>query len=205
MRPEPDPKRRDPFPERTQIWTEGRQQPRFKAGAFWRVGVAMARIWLVPLLDRAALGLSGLSREIAAGRFRVRVAWMGRAARFVPSRLSVAALVAGFAARVSEARTILKPLPVTAPPQPVRLRPQVKATGSTDLSLAAIRAAIRSVEAPEAAPPPPPAPSSPAWRTMLTQGAAHALAWTSLALALPVGLTQALIYHIDGGDLADWT
>lgn len=43
-----------------------------------------------------------------------------------------------------------------------------------------------------------------ALRPILALACAHAIAWSSLTLSLPVGLVQALMFHLNGGDLADW-
>ncbi len=207
--PRPAFKAPDPNPDRPAIWAEGRQQPRFNALAFLNVGQAMARLWLVPLMDRTAVWLTGQGTQIAAGRYCINLSWLGRAERFVPSRLKVGGVVGGLALRVTEARGILQPIPepveaFVLPEQRVQVqRPKPAA----DPALAAIRAAIHTKE-PEAAPAQPvlTAKAPPGFvRKLLALAAAHLIAWSSLALALPVGLFRAVVYHLDGGDLTTWS
>ncbi len=38
----------------------------------------------------------------------------------------------------------------------------------------------------------------------LARGLSHVIAWSTLALAMPVGLVRAALFHLNGGDLADW-
>ena len=39
---------------------------------------------------------------------------------------------------------------------------------------------------------------------LLARVAAHGIGWSLLTLTLPVGLVRATLYHLNGGDLADW-
>jgi hypothetical protein len=39
---------------------------------------------------------------------------------------------------------------------------------------------------------------------VLWRAAARAVLWILLAFALPAGAIKALVYHLDGGDLANW-
>lgn len=41
-------------------------------------------------------------------------------------------------------------------------------------------------------------------RPHVARTAAHVIAWSVLAITLPIGLVQATLYHLNGGDLADW-
>lgn len=82
-----------------------------------------------------------------------------------------------------------------------------------DPDLRAVRAIIREERSPPAptraqapAAIPDPADPKPAGEgsRFLARLAAHGIAWTSLGLALPIGLTQATLFHLNGGDLTDW-
>lgn len=226
-------------PGRPPIWVDGRQSPRFKPGAWASVGERMARRWLAPHLDRSAGRLSALAAMTAAGRFALPLDRLGKAARFVPSRLTVGAAVAGLGARLAEARSILLPPPPVAEPpaHPNLIRPDFgqrpsrpapaqgadaalvrmpRAAVSPDLR--AIRAIIHEeapADQPADQPPvgqivgqtvdrPAAAPGRGAVAKTLARLSAHAIAWSALGLALPVGLVQATLFHLNGGDLTDW-
>ncbi|MBI1172249.1 hypothetical protein GC209_12680 [bacterium] len=73
----------------------------------------------------------------------------------------------------------------------------------------AVQAIRAMMQAQASAPSPLPAsarflPIGPQEPTVLMRIGAHAIAWGSLTLALPIGLVQAGWYHLNGGDLKDW-
>ena len=114
-------------PGRTPIWAAGSQQPKFDLRAWGFVAQALSRRWLDPRLDRMAAALASGGGQVASGRFRVNVAWLGRASRWVPTCGSVGKCIAASGARVSEARAILQPrLPAPEPiAYPNLIRPQL--------------------------------------------------------------------------------
>lgn len=249
------PSLKDPAPERPPIWVDGRQQPKFHVRAWAAVGTQMARRSLAPWLGRTGSGLGNFGAAVAAGRYRVKTGWMGRASCIVPSHRQVAAGLSGLAARFSEAQRILLPEPVAPEPlaypdlirRPERSRapvapapspapaapalslaadnPAVPRSDLGEPALAAIRALIHAVPdlPPEDQPAAPSAPVArpveeliaaerPALGRRLLAGAArvtapvlaHGIAWGLLLLVLPVGLGQAGLYHLNGGDLREW-
>jgi hypothetical protein len=232
--PRPENESRDATPERPPIWVDGRQQPRFDLRAWVRVGEAMARRWLVPHLGATSGHLSVLGGQIVAGRFAVNLSWLGKAERYLPSRQSVGETVIVLALRMSEARLILDPAPQApeplAYPDLIRARKAAQPAASAAIvsppaaappqraevepTLSAIRAVLRGL--PEAEPvvaPPPivqvidlPKKDAPTSRfgLLLARSLSHMIAWSTLILALPVGLTQATLFHLNGGDLTDW-
>lgn len=111
------PSLKDPVPDRPPIWVDGRQQPKFHVRAWAMVGTEIARRSLAPRLGRASIRLAGFGATVASGRYSPATGWMGRAERFVPSRLQVGAGVCALAARVAEAGKILMPDPT--PPEPL--------------------------------------------------------------------------------------
>ena len=109
---------------------------------------------------------------------------------------------------------LIRPTPAaslaTVPPQtfaPSRL-------ADDEQTLSAIRAIMRSLpEADSAGKRPAPPQGVDVQRKVVASGTfgllfaralSHQIAWSTLILALPVGLAQAKIYHLNGGDLADW-
>lgn len=216
--------------ERPPIWVAGQQQPKFAFLAWIRVGQAMTRRWLAPRLTRASAWLLTVSEQIEAGRFTLLPGWLGRAQHYFPTRTAIGGAVAGVSDRMAEARLLL--LPALAQPQAPDYpdligAPAARVTASvgprrhlsdTDPAVQAIRAMINAeaeppftqpapVTSPKTAPTmrfSPIEPPEPALPTLAMRLGAHAIAWSSLALILPVGLVQATIYHLNGGDLADW-
>ena len=258
-------------PGRTPIWAAGSQQPKFDLRAWGFVAQAVSRRWLDPRLDRMAAALASGGGQVASGRFRVNVAWLGRASRWVPTCGSVGKCIAASGARVSEARAILQPrLPAAEPiaypnlirpqltrpdsgqPEPMRpeltrpaltrpcptgpdlTRPDLTRPAPVQPTLARPPSAQPAPVQPTPAHPPPvqPTPAQPPaaeptltrptpappldmtakaatpspsrLRRLMSRAAAHGIAWGALALTLPVGLVQATLYHLNGGDLADW-
>ncbi|MGV8987331.1 MAG: hypothetical protein ACOH2H_13755 [Cypionkella sp.] len=219
-------------PERPPIWVEGRQQPRFKLWAWIMVGQALTRRWLAPRLDRSAARLTELAGQITAGRFKLKLGWLGKAQRFVPSRSAVSARLAGLSARMTEARAILVPPPPSEPiaypnlirinaayaSRPVKAEKPPSPVSDTDPAMQAVRAVLQAaphldpnaeqVAKLEAKPGAdrflPIEPAQPPRPTLAMWLGAHGIAWCSFVLALPVGLVQATLYYLNGGDLADW-
>lgn len=113
------------------------------------------------------------------------------------------------------------PRRATLPAAPARIRPSSRASDAADVpddpDLAAIRALLLLPEpdpdtapqgqaSPATAPRTAPRPDAPHWRReFLADTAATGLGYGLLILALPVGLTRALIAHLDGQDLREMT
>lgn len=122
--------------------------------------------------------------------------------------------------------------PVPPPPTPPATRPAGLADFDAP-TLAAIRALIDDMRVPEPVTPqrpaPPPPPQPPSGRVLLTQGvpltppepkpptlverlagqarrcAAGLIAGTVTLVVLPVGLVKAVLLHLNGNDLRDWS
>ena len=220
--------------ERPAIWIDGRQQPKFDLRAWAGVGHDMARRWLVPHLETTSARLSVWGGQIAAGRYRDAIDRLGRVERVLPSRHLVGAAVAGLAARVADARLILDPVSEpSAPdayPDMIRMPDAAKSSTTSETispppapaprdaneepTLSAIRAVLRGLPAEE------PARAQPVTKPVIDtpkKGAApsflgllfarslsHIIAYGALLLAMPVGLVQATVFHLNGGDLTDW-
>lgn len=218
-----------PAPDRPPIWVDGRQQPRFDLRVWAKVGQAMARRWLVPQPGTASGQIAGLGGQIAGGRFGVNLSWLGKAQRCVPSRCMVSRTMVGIAARVAEAQLILDPGPAAieplAYPNLIRAKPAPAVAivspspaphpnpAEEEPTLNAIRVILRTLPQTEVAPARPAAPIFvlPNKKTatsrpglFLERTLSRMIAWSSQTLALPVGLTQAMLFHLNGGDLADW-
>lgn len=220
LKPSPKP------PPRPPIWVDGRQHKRFDLRDWTRMGHQMARDWLLPHLDHGSHRLSALAGQIAQGRFAVNLPALDR---WLPSRPAVAAAVAWLAIRMAEARRMLdsSPDPI-ARPDVSRSPPsggpaKAAATISPHLAPALdnshaepLRAAIRAVL--QNLPDDVPAPTAPIPRqgldlpkidapndrpgALFTLTLSHFIVWSGLAVALPVGLARALVFHLDGGDLS---
>lgn len=218
--------------ERPPIWIDGRQQPKFAFGPWLTVGQTMARRWVLPHLGAGSARLQALGGQIAAGRFAMSLSALGRAARLVPSRRTLGDLVTGFGLRLADARLILDPSAATperlAYPDLIRVveKPAPRAAAATispsiapdprrrdvEPTLSAIRAVLRDLAEPVTVPQAQPhviglqtkdAKEGPLG-LLFARFLAHMLAWGALILALPVGLGQATLFHLNGGDLADW-
>lgn len=220
--------------DRPAIWIEGRQQPKFDLRAWAGVGHAMARRWLVPHLQTGSVRLSVWGDQIAAGRYQAAAERLGRVGQNLPSRRVVGGAVTGLSARLADAKLILDPAQTqSAPlayPDMIRASEPAKpqATAATisprpapaphaaelEPTLSAIRAVLRGLPAEEPArPQPAPAqvmdpPKNHAVQNglglLFARGLSHLIAYGALLVAMPVGLVQATLFHLNGGDLTDW-
>ena len=120
--PQHGPKSRPPGPSgpdqeiRPKIWVEGRQQPKFNLGAWARVSLTITRRNLGPLMDAGAARTHRFGQSVLQGERRPDLAWLGRAAKAVPSHQSVGALVTGAAQLLADGREIVLPAPVPEDP-----------------------------------------------------------------------------------------
>lgn len=89
--------------ERPAIWASGGQRPPFDLRAFGRAGVLLARDGVAPIHAWAARGLRRAALAVKEGRGRIAAEKLGRAGRFVPSHLRVAAWVANLATTFAHA------------------------------------------------------------------------------------------------------
>lgn len=103
------PNERKPGSGKPKIWAEGGQRPPFDLRAFGRSSLFLARSGVAPLLGWAAEALRRIATNVAAGAGRIPEAKLGRAARFVPSHLRVAAWVKNFAAVLGHASATADP------------------------------------------------------------------------------------------------
>lgn len=210
---------------RPQIWAEGSQRPRLDPRALLRASLHLGRekaavplAWSAQMLRRAAV-------NIAAGAGRIPEAKLGRAARFVPSHLRVAAWVQNAAATMAHASANadpdasrgnalvaaiephlwpLPPLPAAPLPedaQPSEVQPVILPEPEPDPTLRAIRAELATPQteapAPASAPPAPPGPVA----LGAIQVSGYLIGWGVSLAAFPLGLVLALIRHLKGEDL----
>ena len=223
----------DPGAAQPRIWVEGRQQARFDVKAFASVSTTLTRRTLGPLLNRASVRVMAFGLRVEQGDLRPDLAWMGRAARAVPSHQAVGRALAGLGACLTQAAAIALPTPIQndttyrdliqpmrvvqsdtgrlAKPVSTRKKPQ-----SDETTLRAIRAMMLE---------PDPLPEVPRARGKATQAgqpkpamakasrlAGHALTtvlaqmigWAMLVAVYPYGAGKAVFVHLNGGDLANW-
>lgn len=88
---------------RPEIWASGGQRPPFDLRALGRAGLRLARLAAAGLMARAARGLRRVAVKVKAGRGRLPAGKLGRAERFVPSHLRVAAWIANLATTCAHA------------------------------------------------------------------------------------------------------
>jgi hypothetical protein len=103
------PNRRKPDEGKPKIWITGGQRPPFDLRAFGRASLHLARSAVAPVLAWAAGTLRQGAVNIAAGSGRIPEQRLGRAARFVPSHLRVAAWVQNLAATLAHASATADP------------------------------------------------------------------------------------------------
>ncbi len=213
------------------IWVDGRQRPRFDVAAFGAVSLCSAKRSLAPHMQDCAARLALLADKIAQGEFRLNFEWAGRAKRFLPSARQVANAAQGLCHLMTIGSAALLP-PAAAPETiayPNLIRPSVPpdpgAADALDLPpfyrhAAPEEATLRSIRAlmGDANPPPGIAASARGlthgaksasddnkFGALLGHGAALGLAGLFLIFALPHGAMTALQYHLNGGDLKDWS
>lgn len=200
-------------PLRPPIWTEGRQPLTFGLAAWARVATAMAARDLVPAIDDATGRLTRLADRVGRGDLRVTAAW-GK--RILPSHQNVGRAIAALERSLTAARTLLaapelllKPLaypnldlhlsdcPAIPPsPKPEKLEP----------TLHAIRSAIGTPAHANPYAPTPPMPLADNARQSRTGAiTAHGVLAVLMLFAWPRGAVKAMLYHLDGGDLRDWS
>ncbi|WP_149589400.1 hypothetical protein [Tabrizicola flagellatus] len=88
---------------RPEIWASGGQRPPFDLRALGRAGLHLSRTAVAGLTAGAARGLRRAAVNVKAGRGRIPAGKLGRAERFVPSHLRVAAWIANLAATFAHA------------------------------------------------------------------------------------------------------
>ena len=107
-----DPLRRKPEPRekpRPKIWAEGDQRPPFNLRAFGRASLHLSREGVAPLHAWAARTTRRVAVNVKNGAGRIPEEKLGRAARFVPSHLRVAAWIKNGAAILSHASAVADP------------------------------------------------------------------------------------------------
>lgn len=226
-----DPMRKKPGADRPEIWVSGGQRPPFDLRALGRASLHLSREGLAPLHAWAARKLRRQAEAVREGRGRIPAGKLGRAGRFVPSHLRVAAWVKNLAATLSHASATADPdvkrgnalvaeiephlwgqppagapaIDEPAPPAgevgPVVL-PEPKVLQPGDDPLAAIRDEITTGPSPVRTIS---ADQPPAPPGPVTEGAiqvsGYLIGWASIILALPVTLVWALWLWISGRDL----
>jgi hypothetical protein len=216
--------------QRPKIWVEGRQRPNFDLKAYAVTAFGMAKRGLIPEMLDAEERLTRLGLRVAKGEVRFDLTWAGRLQRLVPSHQAVGRLVTGLAELFAGARLLLAqesaaPVSAASPRMPVaadipQQRPSAVALEPT---LHAIRSAIST--APHyagldqiGAPNVRAAMERPVVRkedtgTGLSARLKH-LVWLAacksllgilLVFAAPAGAIKAMMFHLDGGDLGDWS
>jgi hypothetical protein len=100
------PRAAPPPAERPKIWVEGEQRPRFSIRGLRRATLHLAREGVTPLNARAAWSLRRGAMKVASGVGRIPEARLGRAARFLPSHLRVAAWIKNGAAVMAHASAV---------------------------------------------------------------------------------------------------
>lgn len=88
---------------RPEIWASGGQRPPFDLRALGRAGLHLSRTAVAGLTAGAAHGLRRAAVNMKAGRGRIPAGKLGRAERFVPSHLRVAAWIANLATTFAHA------------------------------------------------------------------------------------------------------
>jgi hypothetical protein len=101
--------RRPDEPQRPRIWAEGGQRPPFVVKAFGQASLHLARVGVAPLNAWAARRTRQLAEKVRDGAGRIPAEKLGRAARFVPSHLRVAAWIKNAAAVLAHASATADP------------------------------------------------------------------------------------------------
>ena len=226
-----NPLRKKPGAGRPEIWATGGQRPPFDIRALGRSSLHLSREGVAPVLAWAARRLRRAAVNVMAGKGRIPAGKLGRAERFVPSHLRVAAWVKNLAATLSHASATSDPdikrgnalvaeiaphlwaeaapevpqAPEPAPPMaevgPVTL-PEPKAAQAGDDPLASIRGEIGVAAEPDR---PRAADDPPAPPGPVAEGAiqvaGYLIGWGTMILALPYGLARALWLWVSGRDL----
>jgi hypothetical protein len=204
-----------PSDSRPPIWVEGQQRAKLDLTAFVHVAHAMAKRDLLPTIDDAATRLQVLGEMVNAGAFELP----GKDhLTLLPSREWVAGRIKMFGNLVQDSASLIRPpiedaipVPVSNPvAPPARPAQAVSEKIQIEPTLQAIRNAILTTQhdhdvelGPEGADGP----------SGMAQGSdqrragfkAKALLAVMMPFAWTGGAVRALIYHIDGGDLRDWS
>lgn len=104
-----DPLRRKPGKARPKIWASGGQRPPFDLRALGRASLFLSRTGVAPIHAWAARGFRRAAVNVKNGAGRIPAEKLGRAERFVPSHLRVAAWVKNLAAVLSHASATADP------------------------------------------------------------------------------------------------
>ncbi|MES2816232.1 MAG: hypothetical protein V4720_15135 [Pseudomonadota bacterium] len=225
------PLQKKPALDRPEIWTSGGQRPPVDLRALGRASLHLSREVVTPLHAWAARSLRLRAERVRDGAGRIPAEKLGRAARFVPSHLRVAAWVQNLAAVLSHAsatadRDVLRgnalvaeirphlwdraatvptepePLPLpTGEVAPVVL-PEPRILQPDDDPLASIRDDIAAGPETGSTPDPDRPPAPPG---PVAEGAiqvsGYLVGWGTTLLALPYGFGHALWLWITGRDL----
>ena len=219
---------------RPPIWVDGRQRPAFNVPAFARASCAMALRNLLPVIDDATARLAISGQRFQQRGSEPSMHLTGQIPLFYQlvgaSSLALGRLFSATRALIAPpqvppatvADATLGPRPVPTPAPAKQARP-IRPVATTEPILHAIRSAIAATGhdfADEISPDgnatrktaqaalvsvelaprlDPDAPTS----NVVWLGS-RALLVAMLPFALPVGAVQAMMYHLDGGDLRDW-
>ena len=195
------------------IWIDDKQGPRFDLRAFLTVSTAITCRDLGPAVSASAASVQRFGQKLTERSYKVRLGWLGKAARLVPRQETIGAAVTGFGHVLHAASALILPQPDPEPDAyPNLIRPDVAKKPdhpayphrrSDESTLRSIRAIITAPEPP--APVPEPRPQRrPVAKMALQSVTARMLSWLLTAAAFPIGATKALQYHLNGGDLRDW-
>lgn len=216
---------------RPKIWIEGRQRPRFDLKAYAATSFGMAKRDLAPEMLEAGLRLRGLGQRVANGELRANLKWTGRLQRVLPSHQRVSGWILGLADLFAESRIRLDPAEADdaelAYPHLIRRvtdpAPITPGKSTDEPTLHAIRSAISLVPhyaGPEGrqrgtgtrtipAEPAADACDKAGLVAVLKQWLRSVQCWVLLSVlitfALPSGAIKAMLFHLNGGDLGDWT
>ena len=189
---------------RAPIWTEGRQRPKFDLLAWASVTHAIARNALVPAIEDAAGRLDLLGQRVSTGQLRVSALW---AKRILPSHHSVGMTILALVRSLNVTKSLLVPTDppgqpsyanVTRMPTPL----SIAETAKLEPTLHAIRSALAAPAAGYALPKPVQPAPKPGWAQPIV---ARTLLAILMLFAWPGGAVRAMLYHLDGGDLRDWS
>jgi hypothetical protein len=200
---------------RPPIWVEGRQRPKFDLAAFVHVATAMARRDLVPAIDDARTRLDPLGHRVLGGDLRVTARWVKR---LLPAHQKVGAAILGLGRLLGATRDLI--VPPAPPAEPiayphlvrrevaVRPEPPIRPeAANVEPTLHAIRSAISTPphDFAQEAVRPVKAAAPVAEERQVPKLMALGLLGLFMLFAWPGGAGRALLYHLDGGDLRDWS